>query len=84
MLDDPLSVPRPYVPKQQEYDFRTEFWAEVPDMRPQEGRENPGTMYICQYLNGVHEMPPQPWCPHFNHADETGQRVRPSWTVQED
>lgn len=84
MLDDPLGVITPYKPKQQEYDFRTEFWAEVPDMRPQEGRENPGTMYICRYLNGVHEMPPQPWCTHFHQEDETGKRVRPSWTVQED
>lgn len=84
MLDDPLSVPQPYRPKQQEYDFRSEFWRELPDMRPQEGRENPGTMYICKYLNGRHEMPPKPWCPHYDQEDETGKRVRPEWTVQQD
>lgn len=84
MLDDPLSVPQPFRPKPQEYDFRQEFWKELPDMRPQEGRENPGTVYICRYLNGRHEMPPKPWCPHYKTEDETGKRVRPDWTVQQD
>lgn len=84
MFDDPLSVPRPFNPKPQEYDFRQEFYKELPDMRPQERNENPGTSYICRYLNGRHEMPPKPWCPHFNVEDETGKRIRPDWTVQQD
>lgn len=83
-LDDPLGVPRPFQPKPQEYDFRTEFWKQAPDMRPTEGRENPGTMNICRFLNGRHEMPPKPWCPHYEHEDETGKRIRPDWTVQKD
>lgn len=83
-LDDPLAVPRPYAPKAQEYDFRGEFWRESPNMRPTEGRENPGTTAVCRYLNGRHEMPPQRWCPHFEREDETGKRVRPDWTVQQD
>ena len=82
--DDLFVIPQPFVPKPPEQDFRSEFWQELPDMRPQEGRENPGTMYICRYLNGRHEMPPASWCPHFRHEDETGKRVRPDWTVQED
>lgn len=84
MLDDPLSVAQPFRPRKQEPDFRNDFWRQVPDMRPQEGRENPGTVYICRYLNGRHEMPPKPWCPHYNQEDETGKRVRPNWTVQRD
>lgn len=89
MLDDPLSFARPYKPQKQEPDFRQAFWQEAPTLRPtrqnpHERNENPGTMYVCRYLNGRHEMPPKPWCPHFEHEDETGKRVRPDWTVQED
>lgn len=83
-LDDPLSVPQAFVPKEPEYDFRREFYAQLQDMRPTEGRENPGTMYICRYQDGRHEMPPKPWCPHFSTHDETGRRIRPEWTVQDD
>lgn len=83
-LDDPLSVPQAFVPKEPVYDFRNEFYAELPDMRPQEGRENPGTMNICRYLNGRHERPPRSFCPHFNTHDEMGPRIRPDWTIQED
>lgn len=82
-LDDPLGVSQPYTPKPEEYDFRTEFWAQTPNMRATEGRENPGTMNICRYLNGRHEMPPMEWCPHFDHEDETGKRIRPGWAVQD-
>lgn len=83
-LDDPLGYHRPFVPKKQEPDFRSNFYRELPDMRPQEGRENPGTMHICRYTNGRHEMPPKPWCPHYQREDETGKRIRPDWTVQQD
>lgn len=83
-LDDPLGVAQPFVPKQEEPDFRRDFWREAPNMRATEGRENPGTMRICRYLNGRHEMPPAKWCPHYKHEDETGKRVRPDWTVQDD
>lgn len=82
--DDLYVIPQPFVPKQPEPDFRREFYGELPDMRPQEGRENPGTVYICKYLNGRHEKPIAPWCPHYNHEDETGKRIRPDWTVQDD
>jgi hypothetical protein len=82
-LDDPLSVPQPFTPKPAEPDFRTSFWQQIPDMRPQEGRENPGTLKICRYLDGRHEKPPRPWCPHYARADETGKRIRPEWTVQD-
>lgn len=82
-LDDPLSFPQPFKPKAQEYDFRTEFWNEAPDMRPQEGRSNPGTVKVCRYTDGRHETPPRPWCPHFSREDETGKRVRPEWTAQD-
>lgn len=82
-LDDPLGVHRPFTPAPEAHDFRSEFWRELPDMRPQEGRENPGTMSICRYLNGRHEMPSKSWCPHFKSHDETGPRVRPDWTVQD-
>lgn len=81
-LDDPFSVPHPYTPKPPEYDFRDEFWAQAPDMRPTEQNENTGTVYVCRYLDGKHEAPPKPWCPHYNREDETGKRVRPEWTVQ--
>lgn len=89
MLDDPLGVPRPVVPKKKQPDFRDEFWQEAPTLRPtrrkpHERRENPGTRYICRYLNGRHEQPPQPWCPHYSHEDETGKRIRPEWNVQWD
>lgn len=89
MLDDPLGVITAFVPKKQEPDFRQEFWQEAPTLRPtkqrpHEPRENPGTMYICRYLDGRHEQPPPPWCPHYKTHDETGQRIRPEWTVQDD
>ena len=89
MLDDPLSVPQPFKPKPKVPDFRDNFWQEAPHLRPtkanpHERNENPGTVYICRYLNGIHEMPPKPWCPHFASEDETGKRVRPDWTVQDD
>lgn len=82
--DDPLSVPQAYVPKTAEPDFRRDFWMETQDMRPTEGRVPVGTMRICRYLNGRHEMPPKPWCEHYNTHDETGPRIRPDWSVQDD
>jgi hypothetical protein len=84
MLDDPLGVHAPYNPKPPEYDFRMEFYRQSPDMRPTEGRQRMGTMNVCRYLNGRHEYPPRTWCPHYEHEDETGKRVRHDWTVQED
>ena len=83
MLDDPFDVARPYVPRKPVPDFRTEFYQESPDMRPTEGRANPGTAYVCRYVDGRHE-PPQPWCPHFDAVDETGFRIRPDWTTQQE
>lgn len=84
MLDDPLGITRPFVPKQPEPDFRTEFWREAPDMRPTRGHDNMATVYVCKYLNGRHEYPPKPWCPHYESEDETGHRINPSWVVQWD
>jgi hypothetical protein len=84
VLDDPQGVYAPHNPKPQEYDFRTEFWRQAPDMRPTEGRQGVATLNICRYQNGRHEYPPQEWCPHYRHEDETGKRVRPDWTAQEE
>jgi len=77
-------IPQPVVPKKQEPDFRTSFWREAPDMRPNRGHDRMATLYVCTYTNGRHEMPPKSWCPHFEVEDETGFRVRPDWTVQWD
>jgi hypothetical protein len=82
MLDSPYDIPQPFVPKEPEPDFRREFWRETQDLRPTEGRERPGTLNICHYINGRHEMPPPKWCRHFAHEDETGKRIRPDWTTQ--
>jgi hypothetical protein len=80
---DPLEVHQPFVPKEPEPDFRREFWQQSPDMRPTEGREPMATVYVCKYLNGRHERPIAPWCPHYDPHDETGHRVRNDWTVQD-
>lgn len=82
--DDLFFVPQPFVPKQQQPDFRREFYQELPDMRTTVDKPVPATMMVCAYDHGVHEMPPKPWCPHFEHEDETGKRVRNDWTVQWD
>lgn len=77
-------IPMPQVPKKQEPDFRREFWAEAPDLRPNRGPDKMATMKVCRYVNGRHESPIAPWCPHFEREDETGFRINPSWTVQWD
>ena len=84
MPADDFYIPTPVVPKKQEPDFRNNFWRESPDMRPNRGHDRMATVYTCTYLNGRHESPPQPWCPHFKAEDETGFRINPSWTVQWD
>lgn len=83
-MDSGFVIPQPVVPKKVEPDFRNEFWREAPDMRPTRGRDRMATMYVCKYVNGRHEMPVAPWCPHFKHEDETGFRINPAWTVQWD
>lgn len=82
--DDLYNIPRPVVPKQQQPDFRAEFWRQAPDMRPNSGRERMATNKICRYENGRHENPPKPWCPHYKMEDERGFRIRPDWNVQWD
>ena len=82
--DDLYNIPRPYVPKAQEPDFRKAFWQESPDMRPNRGRDKMATALVCRYENGRHENPPKPWCPHYKEKDETGFRIRPEWTIQWD
>lgn len=84
MLDDPFDVAQPFVPQERKPQFQDTFYQQLQDMRPTEGRTPLGTVNICRYLNGRHEMPPQPWCPHYDREDETGNRIRPDWTVQED
>lgn len=84
MLQEDFPIYSPVVPKKAEPDFRRSFWQELPDMRPTRGNDRMATMYVCRYINGRHENPPQPWCPHFEHEDETGFRINPSWTVQWD
>lgn len=82
-LDDPFQVPQAFVPKEEKPDFRQEFYREGPDMRPTQGRETMATMYVCRYVDGRHEMPPRPWCGHYETHDETGARIRESWSVQD-
>lgn len=81
-LDNPYEVPQPFVPKPPDQDWRGEFYQQLQDMRPTEGRERTATMKVCRYLDGRHESPPRSWCPHFNHTDETGKRIVPDWTAQ--
>lgn len=82
--DDLFNIPRPFVPKKEEPDFRRNFWSETPDMRPNRGHDRMATVYVCRYENGRHENPLKPWCPHYEHEDETGKRLNPSWNVQWD
>lgn len=69
MLDDPLDFPRPYQPRPQQHDFRDEFWERVPDMRSTEARQALATFRVCRYIDGHHEVPRKPWCPHYREVD---------------
>jgi hypothetical protein len=82
--DDLYNIPRPFVPKRQEPDFRSAFWQQSPDMRPNTGREKMATNKVCKYSNGRHENSPKTWCPHYKAEDERGFRIRPDWNVQWD
>jgi hypothetical protein len=82
---DDFFIPQPFVPKQEQPDFRRSFWAETPDLRPNRGPDRMATTKVCHYDSaGRHEQPRAPWCTHFEHEDETGFRINPSWTVQWD
>lgn len=82
---DDFFVPVPFVPKAQEPDFRNSFWSELPDMRPNRGPDKMATVNMCRHdSSGRHETPIPSWCPHFERQDETGFRIRPDWTVQDD
>lgn len=78
-------IPQPVQkPKPQDPDFRQKFWQETQDMRPNRGHDRMATVLVCRYVDGRHEVPPKPWCPHYNIEDETGFRINPDWTVQWD
>lgn len=83
-MDGGFTLPHVKVKQPAQPDFRTEFWREAPDMRPTRGRDKMATAYVCRYIEGRHEVPIQPWCPHYKAEDETGFRINPSWTVQWD
>lgn len=63
---DPFDVPTPRQVKPPEPDFRSEFWQQVPDMRPTAPRAVPATMKICRFDHANKRvLHIRPGCPHF-------------------
>lgn len=63
---DPLDVPQPFERKEEKPDFRREFWAQVPDMRPTTGRETPATLRTCRFdPQNKRVLHIRGGCPHF-------------------
>lgn len=73
MLDDPLDIPQARPEDTGPPDFRAEFWAGVPDLRPTVPPDRPATLLTCRYLDGRHEWPPPPWCPHVPAEGDGGE-----------
>lgn len=67
---DPFDIPAPRQSQEEKPDFRSEFWRQVPDMRPTTARETPATLNICRF-DPVNKrvLHVRGGCPHFPEVE---------------
>lgn len=69
MHRDPFDIPQPRQVKEEKPDFRREFWAQVPDMRPTAPRQAPAT-FACRFNPQTKQvLHVRGFCPHFDGED---------------
>lgn len=69
--NDPFDIPTPRDATPQKPDFRSEFWAQVPDMRPTYKRTAPATNNTCRFMPAekrVYHV--RGGCPHFGPDEQ--------------
>jgi hypothetical protein len=68
---DPFDIPVPRDVTPQKPDFRSEFWAQLPDMRPTVKREPPATFRTCRFdPQNKRVLHLRGGCPHFPPEDQ--------------
>ena len=68
---DPFDIPHPRDVTPKKPDFRSEFWQQVPDMRPTVKREVPATYNTCRFDTAskrVYHI--RGGCPHFGPDEQ--------------